>query len=259
MTVSTTQDKKRNFIFKAAAVIFWLAVWQFAAMWLKKEILLVSPLAVIRTLFELAGEGEYWSAVLYSFVRILSGFFIALLSGTVFGVLASKLRFLRELLAPLMFVIKATPVASFIIIALIWISSAKLSIFIAFLMVLPIVYTNVLNGMMNTDKGLREMAAVFRLSPLKKAVYIYIPQLMPFFISACTVSLGLCWKAGIAAEVIGLPTGSLGERLYQAKIYLETPELFAWTVTIIIVSIAFEKLFLFLLRQGYRILLRSRK
>ena len=95
------------------------------------------------------------------------------------------------------------------------------------------------------DYKLIEMAKVFDMSFMKKFRYIYISQVMPYFRAACGVSLGMCWKAGIAAEIIGIPKGSIGEHLYNAKVYLNTPELFAWTVVIIFVSILFEKLFLF--------------
>ena len=72
---------------------------------------------------------------------------------------------------------------------------------------------------------------------------------MPYLLTGCRLGLGLCWKAGVAAEVIGVPTGSIGEKLYHAKIYLNTPDLFAWTIVIILISFLFEKLFLGLVRK----------
>ncbi|MDE6364806.1 MAG: ABC transporter permease subunit, partial [Lachnospiraceae bacterium] len=131
--------------------------------------------------------------------------------------------------------------------ALIWFSSRNLSILISFLMVLPIIYTNVLGGIRNVDRQLLEMAQVFRISRLRVVRYIYLPQIMPFFYSACRISLGLSWKAGAAAEVIGMPRGSIGERLQQAKIYLDTPDLFAWTIVVVALSLGCEKLVLTLI------------
>jgi NitT/TauT family transport system permease protein len=141
-------------------------------------------------------------------------------------------------------VIKSVPVASFIILCLIWLSSKSLSIFIGFLMVLPIVYTNMLHGIKSTDTKLLEMATLFRVGWGKKLKYIYLPHLKPYILSACSVSIGLAWKAGIAAEVIGIPDGSIGERLYEAKVYLSTADLFAWTAVIVVISVIFEKVFL---------------
>ena len=103
--------------------------------------------------------------------------------------------------------------------------------------------------MLNTDKKMLEMADLFSVKWYKKFKYVYIPEIMPFFVSACSVGLGLCWKAGIAAEIIGIPLGSIGEKMYEAKLFLNTSELFAWTVTIIIISISFEKLFIKLIKH----------
>ena len=146
--------------------------------------------------------------------------------------------------------IKATPVASFIILCLIWIPSRNLSVFISFLMVFPVVYTNILEGIRQTDKQLLEMADSFGAGVGKKLQFIYLSQVMPYAVTACKLGLGLCWKAGIAAEVIGIPAGSIGEKLYKAKVYLETPDLFAWTIVIIAVSVGFEKIFMFALRRS---------
>ena len=153
------------------------------------------------------------------------------------------------LMDPLITVIKATPVASFIILCLIWIPSRNLSVFISFLMVFPVVYTNLLEGLRQTDKQLLEMADSFGAGLGKKVEFVYLSQVMPYAATACKLGLGLCWKAGIAAEVIGIPTGSIGEKLYKSKVYLETPDLFAWTIVIIFVSMTFEKIFLFFLKK----------
>ena len=144
-------------------------------------------------------------------------------------------------------VIKATPVASFIILVLIWLRFPASLYFYLLANGHAHHLLNTLAGIGNMDQKLLEMADVFEVPFRRRLRYFHIPQVLPFFRSACAVSLGLCWKAGVAAEVIGLPQGSIGERLYQAKIYLETPELLAWTLVIILISMGFEKLFLCLL------------
>ena len=184
------------------AVLFWIAIWQFASMYLKQEILLASPVSVVRKLFELIFSGNFWQSVGFSFVRIVTGFLLAVFLGIFLAILAYWSKTVEILIAPVIAVVKSTPVASFIILCLIWIPSRNLSVFISFLMVLP------------------------------------------YFLSACRLSLGMCWKAGVAAEVIGVPSGSIGEKLYNAKIYLNTPDLFAWTIVIIVISFVFEKCFL---------------
>ena len=240
--------KSRKREMKPWAVLVWLLVWQLASMAVGKEILLVSPVRTVTRLWELAREAAFWQSVLYTLSRLALGFMLAAALGVLLAILAARFRRVRELLAPLMLTVKTIPVASFIIVALIWVSSRRLDILISFLMVLPVLYTNMLNGLDTMDPELEEMARVFRLPLLRRMLYVRLPQVMPFFRAGCSLALGLCWKSGIAAEVIGTPVGSIGEKLQRAKVYLDTPDLFAWTLAVILLSLACEKLVLFLLR-----------
>jgi len=244
-----TQLLKNKYFTTATVILFWLAVWQFFSNKIASHILFASPLQVVEALWQLVRSKDFWGAILFSTQRIAGGFFLALVCGILLAVLSAASRLFRLLLTPLIRLMKAVPVVSFVILALLWIKSKNLSILIAFVMVLPVIYTNVLQGIDGADKKLLEMASVFRMSALNKVRYIYIPAILPALVSACSVSLGFCWKSGIAAEVIGLPTGSIGEKLYEAKLYLMTGELFAWTAVIVLVSVAFEKLVMLLIRK----------
>ena len=220
-------------------------------MLLGHDLLLVSPVRVIGRLAAMWREPGFWGPIGFSFGRIVGGFFLALLLGCALAVAAGRFPVLETFLWPFVITVKTVPVASFIIISLIWLSARQLSPFIAFLMVFPVIYANVLQGYKSTDGKLLEMATVFRVPWRRRLLYIYLPHFRPYLTSACSVALGLCWKAGVAAEVIGIPAGSIGEKLYTAKIYLETADLFAWTVVIVLISVLFEKLFLRLLRLGF--------
>ena len=242
--ISTTANKKKKRTIRLWAVAVWLLVWQAVSTWIGQEILLVSPVVVFRRLTELVRETEFWQSIGFSLVRILGGFLIAMAAGIMAAGLSARFRRIRELLAPAVLTIKAVPVASFVILVLIWVPSRNLSIVISFLMVFPILYTNVLDGILSTDSKLLEMVQVFEVPKAVQIRYVYVSQVLPFFRSGCSVALGLCWKAGVAAEVIGIPDGSIGENLYNAKVYLNTPDLFAWTVVIVLISLVFEKLFL---------------
>lgn len=230
------------------AVLFWLLVWQGGSMALTAALpggglLLASPVQAALRLLELLPSSAFWRAVGNSSLRIFGGFLISCALGVGLAALAAGRPRLQELLAPPVAVVKAVPAASFIILALVWLDSRSLSLFISGLMVFPPVYLNVLEGLRQTDPKLLELAQVYRI-PLSRRVWgIYLPQVLPYFRSASSLALGLCWKAGAAAEVIGLPAGTIGERLYTAKIYLQTPDLFAWTAVILALAAAFERLF----------------
>lgn len=238
--INADKAKKYRIFYKIVAAAVWIMVWQLTSMWLKQEILLASPVSVVRKLFELSFTGNFWQSVGFSFVRIVTGFLLAMFLGIFLAVLAYWSKTVEILIAPVIAVVKSTPVASFIILCLIWIPSRNLSVFISFLMVLPVIYTNILEGIRQTDSKILEMAKVFQVNPGRKIRYIYVSQVLPYFLSACRLSLGMCWKAGVAAEVIGVSSGSIGEKLYNAKIYLNIPDLFAWTIVIIVISFVFE-------------------
>jgi len=242
---------------KIAAVFLTLAVWQAAAMILDQKVLLASPVSVLLRLGTIWTEEQFFSSIWFSFIRIVGGFALGLFLGVLLAVLSGKFQTLEILLWPMFMAIKSVPVASFIVISLIWLTSANLSIFISFLMVLPIVYTNVLQGIRSIAPKMTQMADVFHVPWTRRLHYLWLPQIRPYLLSACTMALGLAWKSGIAAEIIGIPDGSIGEMLYNAKAYLNTVDLFAWTVIIVAVSIGFEKLFLALLRGGFGRLLRK--
>lgn len=238
------------------AALFWILVWQIAAMLVGQKLLLASPAETVVRLLELIPTAAFLRSVLFTLGHILAGFFAAVLFGGLFGALSARFGWLRELLSPLLAVIKSVPVASFVIVALIWVPSRRLSVLISFLITLPLIYTAVLDGLTGIDPKLREMAQVFRMSPWNRMIAIELPAVLPRLTSAAGVAMGLAWKSGVAAEVIGIPTGSIGERLYKAKVYLATPDLFAWTLTIVLASMLCERTLRLMLKRAERALER---
>ncbi len=235
----------KRWLQSALAVAFWLCVWQAASAAVASSLILASPLAVLKTLAGLVPSAAFWHTVCQSTARILVGFFLGLAAGLALACLSAAFAFVRVLLHPLVLTVKSVPVASFTVLALFWLrDAANLSMLISFLMVVPVVYANTLEALLSVDAALPEMAKVFRLGAVRTARYIYAPAAAPGVRAACRVGLGLCWKSGVAAEVIGITSGSLGEMLYNAKLLLSAADLFAWTLVIILLSFGFEKLFL---------------
>lgn len=227
----------KNFIVFA----FWIAAWWVLALIVDKALLLPDPLTVLKRLCALVVSARFWLITAASLGRILLGAVAAVVLGVALAIATSCSRALHALFSPLITVIKSTPVASFIILVLIWVGRDILPCVIVLLMALPVVWTNVSAGIAETDMLLLQMAKVFRFSPLRTVRRVYIPSLMPHFLSACRSSLGLAWKAGVAAEILTVPAVSIGKMLYESKLYLETVDLFAWTLVVIICSLVIEK------------------
>ena len=236
---------------KCIAVALALAVWQGEAMAVGMDLLLPSPWQVARRLWTVWQEPDFFPTVAFSLLRISGGFGLGLVLGVLLAVAAGRLRVLEILLWPYVTVIKSVPVASFIIICLIWLNTSQLAVFISFLMVFPAIYSNTLQGIRSADPALLEMARLYRVPFSRRLGYIYVPQVKPFLLSGCSVALGMSWKSGVAAEVIGVVGGSIGERLYESKVYFQTADLLAWTVVIVVCSVGFEKLVLWLLRRCF--------
>lgn len=233
---------------KLAIIALWIGLWQISSMVSKDKIFFAGPSDVIASLAQQSIKADFWISIAFSLAKIGAGFLGAFLLGVVIGILAFRFSFIRDFLSPLMSVIKSVPVASFVILALIWIGSKNLSIFISFLVVFPIIYTATIGGLNSTNPKLLEMAELFNMRKWHKAVAIYKPALMPYLTSSCRVAFGMAWKSGVAAEVIGVPDLSIGEKLYMSKIYLDTAGLFAWTLVIVLLSVLSEQLFLALLK-----------
>ena len=218
------------------AALFWVALWQVAAMAVGQGILLASPVDTLLRLGALVRTGDFWRSVLFTLGHILAGYALASGLGVALATLAARCTLLADLMTPLLSAMRSVPVASFVIAALIWVPSRRLSLLIVAVIVLPVVYAGTLDGLRQIDPRLKEMARVFHMPRMNRLRCVTLPALMPSLTSALSVSMGLAWKSGVAAEVIGIPGGSIGEKLYKAKVYLATPDLFAWTLTIVLIS-----------------------
>ena len=234
-------------LLKRSAVAAWLALWQILYLTLGRAIILPSPLSVARRMAELIITLPFWRDIAASLIRILIGYLSALVTGVAIGILTAKSKVMDAFLSPISRIVRATPVASFIMLLFLFLTKEHIPIVTSFLMVMPVVWSNVYEGITGTDVKLLEMARVFRLSFSDTLRHVYLPGIMPFFMAG----MGLAWKAGIAAEVLASPSLSIGTELYNAKIYLETVDLFAWTAVIILISITLERLFVRLLRRIY--------
>lgn len=245
MKTSITQTdsaKPLRFLRSLAAFLFWIGVWAVLAAVVDKEVLLPSPREVARVLASLLLLPSYWGSIAASLGRILIGFLIGCAVAILLSVLCFRFAVADALISPVLSVIRAVPVASFIILALVWLGRTRVPSFSAFLMVLPIFTGNIIAGLKAADPSLREVCLVYRFGLFKTVRLLYLPAVRPYFLSAARTSLGMAWKAGVAAEVLCSLSASIGGQIYESKLYIETPSLFAWTITVICISILIEKL-----------------
>lgn len=245
----TRNKPPKNPFFFLLPPAFWLGVWQLCA-WLVdqkvkgrgNELLLPYPATVWHTLTQLWVTADFWETVAASLGRILLGLALGVALGAVLAALTCTWRWCDLLLSPAVRVIRATPVASFILLVLLWTGRDFVPVVIAALMVLPVVWGNLSRGIRETDPQLLELARAYRFSRWKQVRLIYLPSLRPYFSSALTTSMGLAWKSGAAAEVLALPKWGMGSEIYRAKLAIEIPRLFAWTVVVVALSLLLEKL-----------------
>ena len=238
----------RNALRRAGVVAFWLLVWQLASMAVGSELLLAGPAAVLVRLAQLVPTAAFWSTVGFSLARIAAGFAVAFALGLVLGLAAHRWHALAELLAPAVSFLKSVPIVCVIVLLLMWVGSVRVSAIAVFLAVFPAIYFSVLEGRSAADPGLGELLRVMGVSGWRRFLADTWQQLLPYLVATCRNACGMAWKAGVAAELIGSPRGSMGERIYQAKLLLETGDLFAWTIVVVALSWACEKAFLALLR-----------
>lgn len=238
MKLFTLQNKKfRN---KILPILFWIAIWEIISLIINRELYLPSPYAAFTALIKLMGTKTFWVIILTSIYRVIAGFIIAAIVGTITAIACGLNQFLYNLLHPLVTAIKSTPVMSFIIIALIWFSSGNVPIFICFLMCYPIFWTSIVEGMRQVDKRYLQMASLYNVKKRYIIMQIYFPTIEPYLMAGMLSALGLGWKVAVAAEVLSHPKYAIGSYLHNAKIYLESDQLFAWTIVVIFLSMFFE-------------------
>lgn len=251
-----------NRIRKIIIVAAWIAVWQIVDLLIGNDILFAGPL---ETLVSLSGNivtSQFWMTIMTTLSKIALGYLIGAAIGLLLAVLSYNIPLIEEIVAPPLALIKSAPVASFIVLFLIWWSSSVLDTAICACIVLPQIYVGVLTGLKSTDKSLLEMADVFGINPLDRLNCIYMKSLKPHIESAVRISVPMSWKSGIAAEVIGTPDHTIGAGLYMSKIYIDTAGVLGWTLMVIVLSVICEKLLLVavssLLMRNQRIIGRTR-
>ena len=231
-----------------AVAAFWLAAWMLVAALVAQPLILPGPGAVALALLRLVCDGGTWAILAGSGARILGGLALAAVCGGVLAGISSRSRAFAHLVAPALSFVKATPVACVVVLLLIWLGSARVSIAAVFLMALPGVYFSLAEGLAQVNKPLEQMFRLHGVRGWRLFCAHTWREVLPFVLSCARAAIGMSWKAGVAAELIGMATGTVGERIYQAKLLIETADLLAWTVLVVTASWACERVLVWLLR-----------
>ena len=226
---------------KALIVAGWLVAWQLASLLFGNPLLFAGPWQTLVSLAHHLPQASFWAAIGFTFTRIAAGFLAAFVLAVAAAALAWRFRLLGEVLAPAVAFVKSVPVVSIIVLLLVWVGSRHVSMIAVGLMVFPPIYYAVLEGMGQAGREMIEMLDVFGVTRLRRARYFFLPLVLPYLVAALQVAVGVAWKSGVAAEVIGVPDGSIGEGIYFGKISLETADVFAWTFVTVALAIASER------------------
>ena len=233
-----------------AVAAFWLAAWMLVAALVAQPLILPGPGTVVMALLRLVCDAGTWAILAGSGARILGGLALAAVCGGVLAGVSSRSRAFARLVAPAFLFVKATPVACVVVLLLIWLGSARVSIAAVFLMALPGVYFSLAEGLAQVDKPLGQMLRLHGVRGWRLFCAHTWREVLPFVLSCARAVIGMGWKAGVAAELIGMAVGTVGERIYQAKLLIETADLLAWTVLVVAASWVCERALVWLLRAS---------
>ena len=248
MSTKTSGSRSKHDVFfspralfsRAGVLVFYVVLWGMLARFINQPLLLPAPIEVLRKLAQLLPSPVFYATLGMTLLRTLAAYVLGILGAILLSALCLRFKLMDLLLSPLLSAVRATPVTSFIVLALVWLSSPRVPILTGFLMTLPVVYQAIVQAVRAIDPKLLEMAKLYHFGKSGTLRHVIVPSVLPAFVGSCLAAIGLCWKAVVAAEVIGVPKLAVGSRLYEAKIYLETDSLLAWTLTIVALSVLLE-------------------
>ncbi|HEW92383.1 MAG TPA: ABC transporter permease [Thermotogaceae bacterium] len=221
-------------------IVLIFVAWQIVSIWINSQLLLPSPIDTFKRLSQLIISGRIFPPLLNTLLKAMIGFFMALAAGFFTGFLMGLNKVFYELLRPLISVVQSVPIISWLALAMLWWGVGdKGPIVIVFLTLFPIVTLNVYEGVLNIDKKLVEMAKIYKVKRSRIFRDIYLGSVFPFVVSAISVSTGLLWKSVAVAEFMAGSRG-IGVEIAWAKSKLETVDVFAYTVLLVLLGIASE-------------------
>ncbi len=239
---SSTFSRGVNALKYGGAIVFWVMLWAAIALLVGNPILVAGPGETIETFFGSFTQPAFWSAVAQTTVRIVCVGLTSALVATVLGFVAAHFSWVRVLLAPAMQVMKSAPVACIIVIVLVAAGAVGALVSIVAFVTIPPFYVAALEAQGARNDATERVLRLAGLSAPRVFLASTWPSMLPFFSAAAKTAIGLSWKAGITAELLCIPLGSIGAAVYGAKLTLDTPALLMWTIVVMLLGWVNEKL-----------------
>ena len=232
-------------------LIFWFVIFWGLSLIVNNPILFPSPYAVLVKMSEKLISYSFWLLFFKTGLKIVFALILSQSLGVIFAYLSYRSSFMRGISDSFMAFVKTSPVAVLTIILLVWLPASLISIFLVILVVLPQTYLSLLSSLDNIDRDVREMLDIFRVGSKNRLKYVYGRLMFQTLLSSFSFVWGFAWKSGISGEIISQARQSFGNLFYQAKIYLEIDELFAYSILLVLLTFLLEKLILYLIRRIY--------
>jgi NitT/TauT family transport system permease protein len=216
-----------------------VAIWWLASLRVP-HFVVPGPALVFDALSSLSASGDLWQNLAITLGRVASGFIAATLIGLPLGIVLGANRRLGEFFEPIIPVMNTVSSAIWAIFAIIWfgISNAT-TIFVVFMTAMPLIITNVWQGTRTVSADFIELAHTLRMPKRKVMVKIYLPTILPYFFSGARLAFGFGWRVSLVAETLGSSSG-VGYRLRQSADLIQTDQVFAWTLTLVVMMAALE-------------------
>lgn len=232
---------KQNKIYKISGVFFCLALWELFAQIVKAPFIVPPLKEILKAFFIIIKTQETYLFILSSLIRILITLFLDSFITFVLGIAAGLNKKIEEFLSAPENILKSSPTISVLLLSLIWFKSDMTPVFVTSLIVLPILYRNIADGVRNIDKNLIEMSYDFNVPFSKRLKLLYLPCIKPFLRNGYVLSTGFAVKVVIMAEVLSQPKYGIGSAFQTAKVQIETAAIFAWTVIAILLAAIMQK------------------
>ena len=248
MNHSTIKSKIFSVLRGIAVLAVCLAVWDILAYAVSNSYFLPGVKETFTALFALAKDADFYLKILVSLGRVALGLIAGIAVGTLLGTVSYLIPNSHAFISPIISVMKATPIATIILILWFTFTDTSLAVFVAFLMVTPVIWQNVYDGYRAIPKDLREVCDAYEVPFTKRLRVLVIPSVASYLIPATITSIGLAWKAEIAAEI--MTYSNIGRSIQDFKtLSYDTASVFAWAVVIIAMSMLLEWAAKLLLRR----------